>query len=89
MNRICSNTLLTASDTGEFPIDAASVKELHGSSGITGYAVGIKVAAGSAATSWYWYELIGNNVVADRIGAGLCAGCHDDAPRDYVFTRVE
>ncbi|MFN0248410.1 MAG: hypothetical protein ACKV2T_16075 [Kofleriaceae bacterium] len=89
MNRVCSNALLSGSSTGEFPVGAASVKELHNSSGITGYAVAIKVAAGTARTSWYWYEVIGTNVVVDSAGASLCTGCHDDAPRDFVFTRVE
>ncbi len=87
-NRICSNAALSGSMSGEFPIGAASVKELHRSTGIAGYAVGIKIATGTAPTSWYWYEAVGSSVYADGPGVGLCAGCHRDAPRDSEFTRV-
>lgn len=54
-----------------------------------GFAVGRKVTAGSDAASWYWYEAFGTNVVADSVGAGLCASCHAEAPRDNVFTQVQ
>ena len=88
-NRICSNAALSGSTDGDYPIGAVSVKELYRNGSINGHAVGRKVAGGTAASSWYWYENIGGSVVADSIGAGLCAGCHEDAPRDYIFTRVE
>ncbi|MBA3398103.1 MAG: hypothetical protein H0T89_36090 [Deltaproteobacteria bacterium] len=87
-NRICSNAALTASATGTYPVGAASVKELYRGTEISGYAVGLKVSTGTDANSWYWYEAFGDSVVADRIGQSLCAGCHEDAPRDYVFTHV-
>lgn len=87
-NRICSNAALSASTSGTFPIGAASVKELYRDSELIGYAVGRKVSAGTDANSWYWYEAFGASTVADSIGAGLCAGCHDGAPRDNVFTQV-
>lgn len=87
-NRICSNAALSASATGTYPVGAASVKELYSSGAISGFAVGRKVTAGTDAASWYWYEAFGTNVVADSVGAGLCAGCHQGAPRDNVFTRV-
>lgn len=88
-NRICSNAALSASAAGTYPIGAASVKELYSSGSISGYAVGRKVTGGADAASWYWYEVIGTSLVADRIGAGICAGCHEDAPRDNVFTQVQ
>jgi hypothetical protein len=87
-NRICSNTALAGSAAGTFPVGAASVKELHDGGGITGYAVGLKLTAGTDRASWYWYESIGDQVVADGAGVSLCAGCHEDAPRDHVFTQV-
>lgn len=87
-NRICSNAALSGSADGTYPIGAASVKELFSGGSITGFAVGRKVTAGSDAASWYWYEAYGTNVVADGVGAGLCASCHDGAPRDNVFTHV-
>lgn len=81
-NRICSNAALSSA-TGAYPVNAASVKELYDGAAIIGHAVGRKTAGG-----WYWYEVINGSVVADSIGAGLCQGCHDDAPRDSVFTQV-
>jgi hypothetical protein len=87
-NRICSNAALAGSSDGIYPVGAASVKELFSGGAITGFAVGRKVTTGSDAASWYWYEAFGTNVVADSVGAGLCAGCHAGAPRDNVFTQV-
>ncbi|MBL9013645.1 MAG: hypothetical protein JNL83_05695 [Myxococcales bacterium] len=85
MNRICSNAALSASAAGPYPVGAVAVKELFTSSGApNGFAVARKLDAG-----WYWYELYGSSVVADGVGAGLCVSCHEDAPRDHVFTRVE
>jgi hypothetical protein len=87
-NRICSNLALSESGSGTYPIGAASVKELYSNGAISGFAVGRKLTAGADAASWYWYEAIGSRVVADGVGVGLCAGCHDGAPRDNVFTHV-
>jgi hypothetical protein len=87
MNRICSNDLASTHTTGEFPIGAASVKELYDEAGTTvvGYAVTSKVSTGGA-ESWYWYEQVppgtdlgtivvdANGVVADDLGdAGQAA----------------
>src|SRR5688572_18664812 len=60
-NRICSNAVLSAHGTGEFPIDAASVKEIYQGENIVGFAVYRKVTAG-AGDAFYWYERVGNNV---------------------------
>ncbi|MBA3462355.1 MAG: hypothetical protein H0T46_20505 [Deltaproteobacteria bacterium] len=84
MNRICSNAALSSSTDGPFPVGAVSVKELHRNGSIIGFAVARKLSTG-----WYWYESLGTSVVADGVGVGLCTGCHDDATRDYTFTRVE
>jgi hypothetical protein len=86
-NRICSNDALAAA-TAPYPVGAASVKELHGASGIVGYAVSSKQQAESAnGAGWYWYERFGGTTYADGPGVSLCTGCHVDAT-DYVFTRV-
>jgi hypothetical protein len=88
-NRICSNAALSASASGTFPVGAASVKELYRDTQIIGYAVGVKLSEGDDIGSWYWYEAVGNSVYADGVNRGICTGCHSDAARDYVFTRVE
>jgi hypothetical protein len=86
--RICSSPELSASTSGSYPVGAASVKEIYTSDKVTGYAVGVKVAAGEGANTWYWYERLGTSVVANGIAAGECSGCHGAAPRDRVFVRV-
>lgn len=88
MNRICSNAALSASADGTYPVGAASVKELVQNGRVTGFAVGLKRAAGDAADSWYWYEAYGDSVIADGVNRGICVNCHADAARDYVFTHV-
>lgn len=87
-NRICSNAALSASATGAYPVGAASVKELWQNGVVRGFAVGRKIADGDAASSWYWYEAYGDNVIADGVNRGICVNCHAGAPRDYVFTHV-
>jgi hypothetical protein len=88
-NRICSNAMLSATADGSYPVGAASVKELYRNGALAGYAVGVKIAAPAAGTSWYWYEAVGSSVIADGVNVSLCSGCHASAPRDYIFTRVE
>jgi hypothetical protein len=88
-NRICSNTLLSATASGAYPVGAASVKELVRNGEVTGYAVMRKLEDGTEANRWYWYEAFGTSVVADGRSPGICTGCHGDAPRDHIFTRVE
>lgn len=88
-NRICSNAALSAAtEDAPYPVGAASVKELYSGGDVIGFAVARKVTGGSTGSAWYWYENFGASIVADSRGAGLCAGCHDDAPRDFVFTQV-
>jgi hypothetical protein len=87
-NRICSNALLAATAAGPYPVGAASVKELYRNGAVSGYAVGVKIAAPASGTSWYWYEAVGASVVADGVNRSLCSNCHTGAPRDFIFTRV-
>jgi hypothetical protein len=98
-HRICTNDLLLASNTVPYPVGAASVKELFDANdGPYGYAVAVKVAPGTAANTWYWYERIGRlatlQPVADGIGddkspTATCGNdCHSMAVDDNVFIRA-
>lgn len=88
-NRICSNTRLSGSASGDFPAGAAAVKELFDGAGQPrGFAVSLRTKDGAGQSAWYWYERIGASTVADGVGVGLCANCHANAPRDYVYVRV-
>ncbi|MBA3392533.1 MAG: hypothetical protein H0T89_07815 [Deltaproteobacteria bacterium] len=87
--RTCSNVLIV-DGTGEFPVGAASVKEMFDDAGqIMGYGVSRKVAAGGA-DGWYWYEKTRGRVLADGMGppAGSCSGCHSGAARDFTWVVV-
>jgi len=84
--RTCSNQLALAPGTGEFPVGAASVKEMYDDAGeIMGYGVSRKVELGGA-PGWYWYErLRERNPNADGMNEGSCPGCHAGAARDFTF----
>lgn len=89
-HRICSNDLLRTSENGPYPVGAASVKELFSAADQpNGFAVGLKVAAGTGAKTWYWYERRGPSPGAAPLaqGSGVpeCAVCHNTAVRDHVF----
>jgi hypothetical protein len=93
-NRVCSNDLLSSAGAGEFPVGAASVKEIYSGSVLSGYAVSLHNAAGTTGNTWYWYERVGSGVT-DGQGAGVCVGCHQlagsDSERsghDFVYTQV-
>lgn len=99
-NRVCSNRTASAHDAGEYPVGAASVKELYDTTGqsIVGYAVARKMAVGGG-ESWYWYERLDSaGVIANGLGTSgtpktVCAGCHKRAGtstfgHDMVFTQV-
>ena len=96
-NRVCSNQKTQQNSGGEYAVDAASVKELFGSSDqIIGYAVSRHIKAGKSADSWYWYEISNGSVFADGVGAGVCNGCHSAAGtdathqgHDYVYLQVK
>lgn len=90
-NRICSNALLstTTATATEFPVGAASVKELaDGSGNVIGYAVAVRTVRGQGGDGWLWYERIGTGGAIIGQGHGGCMGCHAQATRDYVFTEV-
>jgi len=90
-NRICSNTalVLAADGAGPFPVGAAAVKEIYSDAGaIRQYAVYRKVEEGTGGASWYWYEGLGDDIVANGEDDGTCTGCHARAPRDFVYTVV-
>lgn len=99
-NRICSNGLLSRHGAGEYPVGAASVKELFDGNGtLTGYAMLLKTKPGGV-ESFYWYENIGASVIANGQGdsgsaKSVCKGCHDGAGKngqtghDGVFTQVK
>ncbi|MDP3231959.1 MAG: hypothetical protein Q8S33_00530 [Myxococcales bacterium] len=98
-NRICNNTALSSTASGDYPVGAASVKELlvaDGGTAIVGYAIGLKTVAGpSTGASWYWYLKGGDGMVKIN-GKGKaanddgCSSCHKSAApgRDFVFTQV-
>jgi hypothetical protein len=99
-NRICSNGLLSRHGAGEYPVGAASVKELFDANGtLNGYALLLKTKPGGV-ESFYWYENIGASVIANGQGdsgsaKSVCTGCHDGAGKngqtghDGVFTQVK
>lgn len=97
-NRICNNTALSSTGAGNYPVGAASVKELltvDGGTEIVGYAVARKVTAGASATtggSWFYYEKDKGTLVANGLGdkAGnelmVCTGCHQGAGSDAMHS---
>jgi hypothetical protein len=94
-SRTCSNELLsTLPDTGEYPVGAASVKELADNNGsLKGYSISRHVAAGSRASTWFWFERnIQGTVVAagtgERMPQDVCSNCHVRAA-DATFTGIE
>lgn len=103
VNRVCSNDLASAHGSGEYPVGAASVKELFDDEGtnVVGHAVSLHVSAGPSGATWYWYEQLTSGVVADGLGdegtpRTVCVGCHQGAGsdaahsgHDLVYTQVE
>lgn len=95
-NRICSNDLLSRAGPGEYPVGAASVKELYSGSTVTGYSLSRHTSAGTTGNTWYWYERVGSSGPgADGNGVGVCVGCHQGAGsdaahsgHDFVYTQV-
>lgn len=90
--RVCANDMMIATTSGEFPVDAAAVKEIHDPAGaaIIGYSVERHTRPGAGGETWYWYErgpLDGpephdeRGVVADGWGfdgpaVDQCVACH-------------
>lgn len=87
--RICSNPLLAASTGSTHPVGATSFKELYSGSTLYGYALGVKVKAGTAADTWHWYETLNGSNVVNGTAVGICENCHNgSAAKDRVFVRV-
>lgn len=86
VNEILDQSLKAGNST--HPVGAASIKELYQSDMTTlnGYAVMVKATAGSGGNTWYWYEKIGSNVVANSTGAVVCTGCHSPG-KDFFRTE--
>lgn len=98
VNRICSNDVLSAHGTGEYPVDSVGVKELWDAAGgsVVGYAVYRHVKAGTTGDTWFWYEKVpldspaphdDQGVVAFGLGdmgpaKDICVGCHAAAGSD-------
>jgi hypothetical protein len=100
-NRICSNELSSGHAIGEYPVDAAAVKEIYDSTGnVHAYAVYRHVSAGSDGANWFWFEAAGSDVYAFGLGDGgrardSCVTCHsragsdvDHPGHDFVYTQV-
>jgi hypothetical protein len=100
VDRVCQNDIASAHGAGEYPVGAASVKELFDADGgIKGYSVSRHVSSGTGGDNWYWFEVTGGTVDADGNGnAGVpkasCAACHGLAGtpgyfgHDFVWTQV-
>ena len=95
-NRVCSNTLLSATTAAEYPVGAAGVKEIfeNGSATPTGYAIYRKMESGKGGAGWYWIAVSGTEVEVNSLGTSgvakdVCVGCHDKAPKDQVFVQVK
>jgi hypothetical protein len=90
-NRTCNNPILHGAPPGigNYPLDSASVKELYLSDLVTlrGYAVSRKIND-NLGDGWYWYEIDTGVVSADGMATEMvngCVGCHQCAPRDFVY----
>lgn len=87
--RVFFNDLLVASmEAGNavHPVGSATVKELYGSDGsLTGHALDIKVAEGSGADTWLYFEGFTPDYADPFYGRGhpTCTGCHASGS-DYV-----
>ncbi|MCR9164236.1 MAG: hypothetical protein ACE37F_17900 [Nannocystaceae bacterium] len=85
-----NDTLLTSLEAGseDHPLGSTAVKELYGADeALGGWAVIVKVAPGSSADSWYWYESFEGTTYADETGNAGCGNCHGQG-QDYVRTPV-
>ncbi|MGH1347432.1 MAG: hypothetical protein ACRBN8_38085 [Nannocystales bacterium] len=83
-------TLLDSLEAGsdDHPVGSSVVKELYGAGpDVGGWAVMVKVAAGSSVDSWYWYESFQGTTYADDTGVSLCGNCHGRGV-DFVRTTL-
>jgi hypothetical protein len=95
-NRTCNNSILHTAPpgVGNFPLNAASVKEMYADDDVTilGYAVSRKIND-NLGDGWYWYQkTAGSGVTADGMADAMvspCYACHQCAPRDFTFAVVQ
>ena len=88
---MCQNDILLDADAdGDFPPGAASVKEQGSGGTVSLVSVVVRATAGGGGESWYWWRKDVNLdlVVIDAFGEPECTSCHQDAERDFVFTRL-
>jgi len=77
-----------AAGASEHPVGAAAIKELYAAdhTTVTGWAAMVKIAEGTAGSSWYFYEVFsttnGSNPIEGN-GRSLCTGCHSSGA-DFV-----
>jgi hypothetical protein len=92
-NRICQNELVTdaleGAASGPFPAGATLVKEIYEGDTLSGLAVEVRANDGPGEDAWFFYELLGSSEIANGIGESPCVGCHDGAPRDFVWSTVD
>jgi hypothetical protein len=91
--RVCQNALLVNAGrtTEPFPLGAASVKEQGDSGNVELASVVVRGNSQEGGAGWYWWrrnEVLGN-VLLSGFGVSECTACHESAPRDLVFTRLE
>jgi len=95
--KVCANAKASAYTGREVSVGAASVKELYKDDGTTrdGTSVSLKVKSGTGGDTWYWYEILGSNVLANSVNNSVCVGCHAKAGAgsiqggDSTFTIVK
>ena len=83
-------TLLESLEAGsdDHPVGASVVKELYDAGPeVGGWAVMVKVAAGSSVDNWYWYESFQGTTYADATGVDGCGDCHTMGA-DFIRTTL-
>lgn len=85
-----NSVLLESLEAGgdDHPVGSSVVKELYGAGPeVGGWAVMVKVAAGSSVDNWYWYESFQGTTYADATGVGGCGDCHTMGT-DFIRTTL-
>lgn len=84
--RVCANALAATHGAGEFPVGAATVKELYDATDVlVGVTLAAHTRAGATSDTWFWFERRGDEITADGwFGARVeaCVMCHEAAGRD-------
>lgn len=90
-NRICQNQIVTdaSNETADFPVGATLVKEVYRDGKLDLLAVETRIESGDPAQSWLYFEARGDEVLFAGLGIAVCADCHANAERDYVWSLVK